>query len=104
MGEVLITDDVKEAIEGSSFIYTDVWQSMGDSEEVDKEHLMSYQLNESLIRYASKQVKVMHCLPAKLGEEITESIFEEHAKTIFMQAENKLYAQMAVLEKIIGKN
>lgn len=99
-GELLITEDVKEAIEGSRIVYTDVWQSMGDEGELDWTNLMSYQLNKNLLKHAEK-AKVMHCLPAKLGEEITEDVFEEHAKTIFQQAENKLYSQMAVLEKII---
>lgn len=99
-GKLIITQDVKEAMEDSRFVYTDVWQSMGDEADLDSKNLMGYQLNKNLLQYA-EDAKVMHCLPAKLREEITEDVFEEHAKTIFEQAENKLYAQMAVLEKFI---
>lgn len=101
-GKLLITEDLKEAMEDSRIIYTDVWQSMGDDGELDRANLMSYQLNYNLLKYAEKTVKVMHCLPAKRGEEITEEVFEEHAKTIFQQAENRLYSHMAILEKIMN--
>lgn len=98
-GKLLITEDVKEAMENSRIIHTDVWQSMGE-EGVDQASLMSYQVNSNLLKYTEKHAKVMHCLPAKRGEEITEEVFEEHAKTIFQQAENRLYSHMAILEKV----
>lgn len=100
-GKLLITEDVKEAMEGSRIVYTDVWQSMGE-EGMDQTSLMSYQLNDNLLKYTEKAAKVMHCLPAKRGEEITEAVFENHAKTIFQQAENRLYSHMAILEKMVN--
>lgn len=100
-GKLLITQDLKEAIKGSCIIYTDVWHSMGDENQLNRLNLMCYQINSNLLKHAEKGIKVMHCLPAKRDEEITGKVFEDHEKTIFQQAENRLYSHMAILEKFI---
>ncbi len=91
--------DPKEAVRGADFIYTDVWVSMG--EEAQRERKMGsfrgFQVNHGLLRLASKEVKVMHCLPAHRGEEITEEVLEGKSSVIFDQAENRLHVQKAVL-------
>ena len=97
-GKVTITTDPLEAARGANVLYTDVWISMGKEEEAAFRlaQFQSYQINQTLIDAASDPL-VMHCLPAYRGKEITESSFEEHADTIFRQAENRLHAQKAVL-------
>ena len=100
-GKLLITQHLKEAVDESCIIYTDVWHSMGDETKLDRMNLMCYQINSNLLKYGAKGIQVMHCLPAKRNEEITEEVLEDHAKTIFQQAENKLYAHMAILEQFV---
>lgn len=89
----------KEAVKGADFIYTDVWVSMGE-EAKRKNKVQSFkgfQVNRELMRLASKEVKIMHCLPAHRGEEITDEILEGKHSIVFDQAENRLHVQKAVL-------
>ncbi len=96
-----ITNDPFEAVRGASVVYTDVWVSMGDTDgETKVEFLKPYRVDEKLLKEADEGVKVLHCLPAKKGNEITEEVFEKHAEEIFEQAENRLWAQMALMEKL----
>ncbi len=91
--------DPAAAVEGSDVLYTDVWVSMGQEEEgaARVEALRDYQINDALLKKAAPGALVMHCLPAYREKEITESVLEAHADTIFQQAENRLHAQKAVL-------
>ncbi len=91
--------DPKEAVKGADFVYTDVWVSMGE-EKKRKTKVLSFrefQINRELLRRASKDALVMHCLPAHRGEEITEEVLESESSIIFDQAENRLHIQKAVL-------
>jgi len=100
-GKIKITNNPYEAVENASVVYTDVWVSMGDTDGEQKvEFLKPFQINEKLLKKAEPEVKVLHCLPAKKGQEITEDIFEKHAEEIFNQAENRLWAQMALLHHL----
>ena len=100
---VTVTDDPAAAAHEADVINTDVWLSMGEEGEVDKEaHFTPYQVNRKLLQYAAPGHLVLHCLPAYRGKEITEDILEHHADTIFQQAENRLHAQKAVLSKLAG--
>ena len=98
-----ITEDMEEAINGADVLYTDVWASMGmEKEKAVREHdFVGYQINGKNIKYAKHDVMVMHCLPAHRGEEITAEVFEDHAKEIFDEAENRLHAQKAVMVKLL---
>lgn len=102
-GEFLLTTDVKEALKGADVVYTDVWASMGQESEKKKreEAFAGYQVNVQNLAEANPDVIVMHCLPAHRGEEITEEVFEAHAKCIFEEAENRLHAQKAVMVKLL---
>jgi ornithine carbamoyltransferase len=96
----IITDPVK-AVDGADIIYTDVWISMGDAESDKKiKKLSSYQLNEKLLSYAADDVLVMHCLPAHRGEEITSEVLDAPNSIVLKQAENRLYAQKALMAYI----
>jgi ornithine carbamoyltransferase len=102
-GVIELTNDPREAVRGASVVYTDVWVSMGDTDgDVKVNFLKPYQVNEELLKEASEGVKVLHCLPAKKGNEITEEVFEKHFEEIFNQAENRLWAQMALMEKLFS--
>jgi ornithine carbamoyltransferase len=97
-----ITDDLAAAAEGADVLYTDVWVSMGKEEEASYRvaQLGKYQINHALVARAKPGALVMHCLPAYRGKEITAEIFEEHAPTIFEEAENRLHAQKAILSAV----
>jgi len=101
--KIEIVNDPVEAVRNASAVYTDVWVSMGDSNgDVKTQFLKPYQLNEELLKFAEPDAVVMHCLPAKKGNEITEEVFEKNAEIIFNQAENRLWAQMALMEKLFS--
>jgi ornithine carbamoyltransferase len=96
--------DAAEGLEDAQVVYTDVWTSMGQEAEqqrrrTDFAHL---QVNDALLRLAPPEVRVMHCLPAHRGEEITDSVLDGPHSVVFDQAENRLWAQEAVLALIFA--
>ena len=93
---VALTHDPKEAVKDADIVYTDVWISMGE-EGKSLEVFKPYQVNGTLLKEAKPSAKVMHCLPAKKGQEITEEVFEKNADFIFTQAENRLHTQKTLL-------
>ncbi len=120
---ITITDDVKTGVEGCDFLYTDVWVSMGEADEVWKERielLSPYQINSKTMELtANPNCKFLHCLPAfhnretKVGEEIfqkfgldgmevTEDVFESSASIVFDQAENRMHTIKAVMVSTLG--
>lgn len=97
--------DPAEAVKGADVIYTDVWTSMGQEAEREKrlKEFAPYQVNTALLKKAPKHVKVMHCLPAHRGEEITDDVMESPASVVFPQAANRMHAQKAILEWLLKK-
>lgn len=102
--EIILTDDPKAAAEGAQVIYTDVWASMGqeDSAATRLPVFTPYQVNEELMRLASTDAIVLHCLPAHRGEEITETVLESYQSQVWRQAENRMHAQKALLASVLG--
>ena len=121
---ITITDDVDEGVRGCDFIYTDIWVSMGEPDEVWKERiamLKPYQVNASLMaRTGNPDCKFMHCLPSyhnretKAGEEVyqkfgmdgvevTEEVFESPASIVFDEAENRMHTIKAVMVATLGE-
>jgi ornithine carbamoyltransferase len=95
---VTITTDPAVAAKGAHVINTDVWLSMGQEDQKDKElEFAGFEVNAELLTNAAPDHIVLHCLPAYRGKEISEEVLELHADTIFQQAENRLHAQKAVL-------
>lgn len=94
------TVDPGIAVKNADVIYTDVWTSMG--QEAEREARLKiftpYQVNAALLAKAPKHVKVLHCLPAHRGEEITDDVIEGPASVVFQQAGNRMHVQKAVLE------
>ncbi|HEU0009697.1 MAG TPA: ornithine carbamoyltransferase, partial [Verrucomicrobiae bacterium] len=101
---VLVTDDLEAAASGADLLYTDVWVSMGKETESARRirELTGYQINAALLKLAKPDALVMHCLPAHRGKEIDERTFEDHAQTIFDQAENRLHVQKAILDWVVS--
>ena len=102
-GSVKLVRDPEEACRGAHFLYTDVWTSMGQEEESEKRRkdLAAYQLNTDRLNDADPGAKVLHCLPAHRGEEITEALIDHPQSAIFDQAENRLHTQKALLEWLL---
>ena len=98
------TDDPTAAVAGADAVYTDVWVSMGDEPEAKRRRkdLAPYQLNEELLAAASERAVALHCLPAHPGEEITEGVLYGERSAVWDQAENRLHAQKAMLERLLG--
>jgi len=96
-------NDPMEAVKGSQVIYTDTWVSMGQDEEAAKRAKVfpPFQVNQSLVNEAEKDVIVLHCLPAHRGEEITDEVADGPNSRIFPQAHNRLHAQKAILVKLL---
>jgi ornithine carbamoyltransferase len=97
--KLIVINDAEESIKGADVIYTDVWVSMGDKESGSKiKALESFQINKKLLKHASDHVKVMHCLPAHRGSEITSEVLDDPGHSIVWdQAENRLHAQKSLL-------
>ena len=121
---ITITDNVDEGVKGCDFVYTDVWVSMGEPDEVWKERialLKPYQVNASLMaRTGNPDCKFMHCLPSyhnletKVGRdvfekfgmdgvEVTEDVFESPASIVFDEAENRMHTIKAVMVATLGE-
>jgi ornithine carbamoyltransferase len=97
--------DPVKAVENADYIYTDVWVSMGfEDEKAERfETLKSYQVNSELVAKASPDVKILHCLPAHRGEEITDEVMDSDKAIVFDQAENRLHVQKAILALLFDK-
>jgi ornithine carbamoyltransferase len=101
-----VVDDPVAAADGAHVLYTDVWVSMGDEgDEGDarrrRELLEPYRLDSGLLARARDDAIVMHCLPAHPGEEITADLLYGERSAVWDQAENRLHAQKALLEKLL---
>ncbi|MGA8805988.1 MAG: ornithine carbamoyltransferase [Solirubrobacterales bacterium] len=99
-----LTDDPKAAAADADAIYTDVWVSMGDEAEADRRRadLGAYQVNDELLAVASERAVALHCLPAHPDEEITSDVLYGERSAVWDQAENRLHAQKALLERLLS--
>ena len=92
------THDPVKACKGASIIYTDVFVSMGEEHLSDKmSDFDGFQVNEELVAHAKNDYGFMHCLPAHRGEEVTDAVIDSSNSIVFDQAENRMWAQMAIL-------
>ncbi|HJW76772.1 MAG TPA: ornithine carbamoyltransferase, partial [Thermoleophilia bacterium] len=99
-----LTTDLRAAVTGVDVVYTDTWTSMGQEAEaaVREQRLGDFQVNGDLLVVAGPQARVMHCLPAHWGKEITEEVLYSPQSIVFDQAENRLHAQKAIMAALIG--
>jgi len=97
-------EDPGEAVRGADFVYTDTWTSMGQEEEAAERRriFQGYQVNARLLAGAP-DAWVMHCMPAHRGEEITDEVLDGPRSLVYEQAENRLHAQKAILERTMSR-
>jgi ornithine carbamoyltransferase len=122
--KIFVTDNIEEGVKDCDFLYTDVWVSMGEAEEVWKQRidlLKPYQINSKVMKMTGNEnTKFMHCLPAfhniktKVGKdiydkfgiesmEVSDEVFESEASVVFDEAENRLHTIKAVMVATLGK-
>jgi len=96
---VELVDDPREAVAGAQVLYTDVWTSMGQEAEHDRRlrDLAPFRLDEDKLALAASDAVAMHCLPAHVGEEITDGVLYGERSAVWDQAENRLHVYKAVL-------
>ena len=101
---VSITNDPVKAVAGADVVYTDTWVSMGQEAEKQKriKAFNGFQVNAELLKSAPAGVKIMHCLPAYRGFEITDEVVESPNSIIFDQSENRLHFQRALVKKLMS--
>ncbi len=100
---ILVNGDLSKAVSSADIIYTDVWTSMGQEQERDQrlKQFSSYQVNAELMALAPKHARLMHCLPAHRGEEVTADVIDSDRSVVFEQAENRMHAQKALLQWLL---
>jgi ornithine carbamoyltransferase len=92
------TNDPKVAVTKATIVYTDVFVSMGEEHLAEKAaDFDGFQVNEKLVAKATDDYGFMHCLPAHRGDEVTDGVIDSDNSIVFDQAENRMWAQMAIL-------
>lgn len=104
-GTVELLHDPHAAVADADVIYTDVWVSMGfeTEREARMRQFLPYQVNEALLRLAKPDAIVLHCLPARRGEEITDAVLDGAQSAVWDQAENRLHTQKALIALMLGE-
>jgi ornithine carbamoyltransferase len=104
ISSILLTNDPAEAVEGAEVIYADVWASMGQEKEVQKRmrDFAGFQINADLLAHGDDDIRVMHCLPAHRGQEITDEVIDGSHSVVFDQAENRMHIQKAIMVKLMA--
>ncbi|MBY6127195.1 ornithine carbamoyltransferase [Qipengyuania aquimaris] len=101
--QVTITHDAEEAARGADIIVTDTWVSMGQDHAHNKIAAMApFQVGGKLMSLAKPDAKFLHCLPAHVGDEVTEEVFESSQSVVFDEAENRIHAQKSILLWSLG--
>jgi ornithine carbamoyltransferase len=101
---VTLTNDAAGAVAGADIVVTDTWVSMGQDHTHNKLAAMApFQVNDALMSGAKPDARFLHCLPAHVGEEVSESVFEGAQSVVFDEAENRIHAQKSVLLWCFGK-
>ncbi len=100
-----ISDNPSEVVEDANILYTDTWISMGQEAETEErlKIFKPYQINSELLKSAKRNPFIMHCLPAHRGFEITDEVLDSKNSIVFLQAENRLHLQKALMLKILEK-
>ncbi|WP_232491698.1 ornithine carbamoyltransferase [Novosphingobium kaempferiae] len=103
-GEVILTNDPREAVAGAQVVVTDTWVSMGQAGgEVHVAAMQPYQVDATLMAAADPKATFLHCLPAHRGEEVTDEVMDGPQSAVWDEAENRIHAQKSVLLWALGK-
>ena len=94
-----------DSVHNADVIYTDVWASMGQKEEIDEriKIFSPFQVNSELVKNAKDDYLFMHCLPAERGREVTDNVIDSDNSIVFKQAENRLHMQNAIMVTLCNK-
>lgn len=97
--DILQSESPEEVLSDADFVYTDVWTSMGQEAESERrrQDFAAFQLNADLMSRAPSHCKILHCLPAKRGEEITDDVIDSPNSAVVEQAGNRMHAQKGLL-------
>ncbi|MEE2639947.1 MAG: ornithine carbamoyltransferase [Planctomycetota bacterium] len=100
------TSDPIEAVDQASFVYTDVWTSMGQESEQQKRKaaFAEFQVNAELMGCAAPDAKFLHCLPAIRGEEVTDEVMDSEHSLVIRQAENRMHAQKGLMTWLLNRS
>jgi ornithine carbamoyltransferase len=104
-GKVTLVRKPEDAVKDADVIVTDTWVSMGDDAEKDMRMKVfrNYTVDSPLMRLASPDARVLHCLPAHRGQEISDEVMEGGQSLVWDEAENRLHAQKALLVRLLKK-
>ena len=104
VGGMTEVSDPRQAVKSADIVYTDVWTSMGQEAEQEErlQRFTGFQVNADLLAHAPAHAKVMHCLPAHRGEEITTEVLDSERSIVIPQAGNRMHAQKALLQWLMG--
>ena len=102
--DVFVTDRPAEAVDGADAVHTDVWASMGQEGETEARHrdFEGFQVDDDVMAAAPETAIFMHCLPAHRGEEVTAEVIDGPCSRVFVEAENRLHVQKALLVELLG--
>ena len=102
-GELIQNGEPSDAVRTADVIYTDVWTSMGQEAEHDERvrRFAGFQVNQQLLKLAPPHARVMHCLPAHRGEEVTEEVLDGQQSIVFQEAGNRTHVQKALLQRLL---
>jgi len=100
---IAFSNDPYIAVKGADILYTDVWVSMGQEKERDAriKAFKDFRIDDALVRAAKKGCRIMHCLPAHRGEEITDDVLDSKSSIVYDQAENRMHVEKAILLKLL---
>lgn len=103
-GNVLITDDIAEAVHGADIVYTDVFISMNDDDDENKKRkLARYRVTPEVMALAKEDAVFMHCMPAHRGEEVSAEVIDGPQSIVYDQAENRLHINKAALTLLLDR-
>jgi len=101
---ITLTHDPVEAVAGADVVVTDTWVSMGQEHAEAKLAAMApFQVDAALMAHAKPDARFLHCLPAHVGEEVSEAVFEGPQSVVFDEAQNRIHAQKSILLWCFGK-
>jgi len=101
---VRFTSDPIDAVHDADVVYTDLWWWVGQEREAEERTaaMQPFQVNEALLHHAPSRARVMHCLPASRGHEITDAVLDGPRAIVWEQAENRLHFEKALLLALVG--